>query len=68
MFGEGEEILLENEAGDEDGYRLTERKVVDPDNVMEPQDGEWLVSLQTCTLSDCKRHLIAQGELVDRST
>jgi len=68
MLGEGEEILMENEAGDEDGYRLTERKVVDPDNVMEPQDGESLASLQTCTLADCKRRLIARGELVDRST
>ena len=70
MFGEGEEILLEGEAGDGYGYRATEQKVVDPDNVevMEPQDGESLVSLQTCTLPDRKRRLIVQGELVDRST
>jgi sortase A len=70
MLGEGDEILLEDEAGDEYEYRVTEQKVVDPDNVevMEPEDGRSLVSLQTCTLPDYKQRLIVQGELVDRST
>ena len=44
--------------------------VVDPDNVevMEPVDGNLLVSLQTCTLPDYDQRLIVQGELIDKST
>jgi sortase A len=70
MLGEGEEILLEDEAGNTYEYRVTEQKVVDPDNVgvMEPEEGKSLVSLQTCTLPDYKQRLIVQGELVDKST
>jgi sortase A len=70
MLGEGDEILLQDEAGDKYEYRVTAQKVVDPDNVevMEPQKGRSLVSLQTCTLPDYKQRLIVQGELVDRST
>jgi LPXTG-site transpeptidase (sortase) family protein len=70
MLGEGEEILLEEEAGDDCEYRVIEQKAVYPDNVevVEPQDGESLVSPKTCTLPDCKRRLIVQGELVNRST
>jgi sortase A len=70
MLGEGEKILLEDEAGNKYEYRVTEQKVVDPDNVevMEPEDGKSLVSLQTCTLPDYKQRLIVQGELVDKST
>jgi sortase A len=70
MLGEGEEILLEDEAGNTYEYRVTGKKVVDPDNVevMEPEEGKSLVSLQTCTLPDYKQRLILQGELVGKST
>jgi sortase A len=70
QLGEGDEIKLEDEAGDTYKYRVTQQKVVDPDNVevMEPQDGKSIVSLQTCTLPDYKQRLIVQGELVDEST
>ena len=70
QLGEGEEILLEDEAGGKYEYRVTEQKVVDPDNVevMEPEEGKSLVSLQTCTLPDYKQRLIVQGKLVDKST
>ena len=63
QLGEGDEILLEDEAGDTYEYRVTEQKVVDPDNVevMEPEEGKSLVSLQTCTLPDYKQRLIVQG-------
>jgi sortase A len=70
QLGEGEKILLEDEEGNKYEYRVTEQKVVDPDNVevMEPEDGKSLVSLQTCTLPDYKQRLIVRGELVDKST
>jgi sortase A len=70
MLGEGKEILLEDEAGNTYEYHVTAQKVVDPDNVevMEPEEGKSLVSLQTCTLPDYKQRLIVQGELVDKST
>ena len=49
---------------------MTKRQVVDPDNVevMEPEEGKSLVSLQTCTMPDYKQRLIVQGELVEKST
>jgi sortase A len=70
QLGEGDEIMLEDEVGDTYEYRVTEQKVVDPDNVevMDPEEGKSLVSLQTCTLPDYKERLIVQGELVDQST
>ena len=70
QLGEGDEIKLEDEAGGTYKYRVTQQKIVDPDNVevMEPQDGKSLVSLQTCTLPDYEQRLIVQGELVDEST
>jgi sortase A len=70
QLGEGDEIKLEDEAGDTYKYRVTQQKIVDPDNVevMEPQDGKSLVSLQTCTLPDYEQRIIVQGELVDEST
>ena len=69
QLGEGDEILLEDSAGTTYTYRVTDQLVVDPDNVevMEPEDGKSLVSLQTCTLPDYKQRLIVQGELVDES-
>jgi sortase A len=69
QLGEGDEILLEDSAGTTYTYRVTEQLVVDPDNVevMEPEEGKSIVSLQTCTLPDYKQRLIVQGELVDES-
>jgi sortase A len=66
----GDKILLDDEAGDTYEYRVTALKVADPDNVevMEPEEGKSLVSLQTCTLPDYKQRLIVQGKLVDKST
>ena len=64
----GDEILLEDEAGNKCEYRVTEQKVVDNVEVMEPEEGGSLVSLQTCTLPDYEQRLIVQGELVDEST
>jgi sortase A len=70
QLGAGDEILLEDETGDTYEYRVTAQKVVDPDNfeVMEPEEGKSLVSLQTCTLPDYKQRLIVQGKLEDKST
>jgi len=70
QLGEGDEILLEDSAGNAYTYRVTDQLVVDPDNVevMEPVEGKSLVSLQTCTLPDYKQRLIVQGELVDESS
>ena len=69
QLAEGDEILLEDSAGTRYTYRVTDQLVVDPDNVevMEPEEGKSLVSLQTCTLPDYKQRLIVQGELVDKS-
>jgi sortase A len=69
QLGRGDEILLEDSAGTTYTYRVIDQKVVDPDNVevMEPEEGKSLVSLQTCTLPDYKQRLIVQGELVDKS-
>ena len=69
QLGEGDEILLEDAAGTTYTYRVIVQKVVDPDNVevMEPEEGKSLVSLQTCTLPDYKQRLIVQGELLDES-
>ena len=70
QLAEGDEILLEDSAGTTYTYRVTDQMVVDPDNVevMEPEEGKSLVSLQTCTLPDYEQRLIVQGELVDKST
>jgi sortase A len=70
QLAEGDEILLEDSAGTKYTYRVTDQMVVDPDNVevMEPEEGKSLVSLQTCTLPDYEQRLIVQGELVDKST
>jgi sortase A len=66
---EDDKILLEDTAGTTYTYRVTDQLIVDPDNVevMEPEEGKSLVSLQTCTLPDYKQRLIVQGELVDKS-
>ncbi len=63
---EGDEIRLQDAAGREYLYRVTERKVVGPDNVevMNAEEGRSLITLQTCTLPDYKDRVIVQGELV----
>jgi sortase A len=70
QLGDGDEIKLKDEAGNIYKYRVTGQKIVNPDNVevMEPQDGKSIVSLQTCTLPDYEQRLIVQGELVEEST
>ena len=69
QLAEGDEIQLEDSAGTRYTYRVTDQLVVDPDNVevMEPEEGKSLVSLQTCTLPDYKKRVIVQGELVEES-
>lgn len=66
---EGDEILLRDAEGKDYQYRVTEKVRVSPENVevMEPMEGESLVSLQTCTLPDYKKRLIVHGELVRTS-
>jgi len=66
---EGDEIVLEDSAGTRYTYRVSDQLVVDPEDVevMEPEEGKSLVSLQTCTLPDYEKRLIVQGELVDKS-
>lgn len=62
----GDEIVLENSAGDRYAYRVTESLVVGPEDtgVLEPVPGKSIVSLQTCTLPDYSDRLVVQGELV----
>lgn len=69
LLAEGDEIFLEDSNGGEYTYRVTEQVVVTPENieVMEPQPGGPVVSLQTCTLPDYKERIIVQGELVDKN-
>jgi sortase A len=69
QLAEGDEIQLEDSAGTRYTYRVSDQMVVDPDNVevMEPEEGKSLVSLQTCTLPDYKKRVIVQGELVEES-
>ncbi len=69
LLEEGDEIFLEDADGGEYTYRVTSQVVVTPENieVMEPQPGGPVVSLQTCTLPDYKERIIVQGELVDKN-
>ncbi len=65
-----DEISLEDAAGEEYVYKVTERKVVSPDNVevMNAVEGESIVTLQTCTLPDYSERIIVQGKLVEEPT
>ncbi len=67
-LGEGDEISLEDAAGGEYVYRVTEQMVVGPDNVevMNAVEGKSIVTLQTCTLPDYAERLVVQGELVEK--
>lgn len=64
----GDEISLKDAAGDEYVYRVTEQKVVPPDNieVMNATKGKSIITLQTCTLPDYVNRIIVQGELVEK--
>ena len=66
----GDEISLEDAAGDEYVYKVTEQKVVPSDNVevMNAVEGEATITLQTCTLPDYVDRLVVQGELVEEPT
>jgi sortase A len=70
QLAEGDEILLQNSSGREFKYRVTEKKVVGPENVavMNAVEGRSLISLQTCTLQDYEERIIVQGELVEKNT
>ncbi len=63
----GDEIILEDAAGDEYLYHVNERMVVGPDNVeaMNAVEGRSLVTLQTCTLPDYEKRLVIRGELAE---
>jgi sortase A len=65
----GDGILLEDAAGGQYYYRVTEQKVVGPENVevMNAVPGRSLVTLQTCTLPDYSERIVVQGELVDKN-
>ena len=60
--------MLRDSAGGTYRYRVTEQKVISPDNVeaMDTVKGKTVVTLQTCTLPDYKERLIVQGELVEK--
>ncbi len=65
-LGPGDEIILEDEAGDRYVYRVTESLVVGPEDtqVLDPVPGKSIVSLQTCTLPDYADRLVVRGELL----
>jgi sortase A len=65
----GDGMLLEDSAGGQYHYRVTRRAVVGADSVevMNPVEGESLVTLQTCTLPDYEKRLIVQAELVEKN-
>lgn len=65
----GDEIFLEDAAGGQYYYRVTDQRVVGPENVevMNAVAGRSLVTLQTCTLPDYSERIVVQGELVDKN-
>ncbi len=65
----GDEISLKDAAGGEYAYRLTEQKVVPPDNIEvmnADEEGKSIITLQTCTLPDYVDRIVVQGELVEK--
>lgn len=63
----GDDIILKDSAGGVYAYKVTEQKVVPPDNVevMNAVEGKSLVTLQACTLPDFAERLWVRGELVE---
>ncbi|MGI8909384.1 MAG: sortase, partial [Rubrobacteraceae bacterium] len=70
QLAQGDEILLQDSSGREFEYRVTEQKVVGPENVdvMNAVEDRSIISLQTCTLPDYEERLIVRGELVKKNT
>lgn len=66
----GDGITLKDSDGGEYDYKVTEQKVVPPDNVqvMNAVPGKSLVTLQTCTLPDFTERVVVQGELASKSS
>lgn len=69
---EGDEVTVTDSAGEEYVYRIGgEPQVVGPDNVQvmnPPEDGNSILTLQTCTLPDYEDRIVVQGELVEGET
>lgn len=63
----GDEVFVTDADGKRYIYRVFEELVVDPTDVWvtEPVPGKNIVTLQTCTLPDYSRRLVARAELVD---
>ncbi len=59
---------MKDSAGGEYAYKVTEQKVVPPDNVevMNAVKDKSIVTLQTCTLPDFAERVVVQGELVEK--
>ncbi len=63
----GDDISVKDADRNQYKYKVTEQKVVAPDNVevMNAKQGKSMISLQTCTLPDYTERVVIQGELVD---
>jgi sortase A len=68
-LAEGDEIVLRDSEDGTYRYRVTDQKVISPDNVeaMDTVKGKSVVTLQTCTLPDYKERLIVQGDLIEKT-
>lgn len=67
---DGDEIIVEDANGGEYVYQVTKQEVVGPQNVevMNPVEGENVLSLQTCTLPDYEDRIVVQAEMVEGDT
>jgi sortase A len=65
---QGDDISVKDADGNQYEYKVTEQKVVPPDNVevMNAKQGKSMISLQTCTLPDYTERIVVQGELVEQ--
>src|SRR5215207_10684426 len=63
----GDEVILTDANGTEYTYEVFKEFVVGPNakHVMQPLEGKNVVSLQSCTLPDYARRIIARAELKD---
>jgi sortase A len=62
----GNKVILEDARGRRYEYEVSDKMVVDPNNlsVMQPVEGKSVVTLQTCTLPNYKDRLIVRAQLV----
>jgi sortase A len=62
----GNRVVLKDAKGRRYVYRVFEKRIVEPNDVLvkQPMEGKNIVTLQTCTLPNYKRRLIVQAELV----